>query len=86
MDQFDLLRQKLVNPVADDRVSLSAAHLHNRPGAGGDALNIGEEFLGKLRVAELIKIFHGVRISSHASHSSSPAPVRAEVAIIVALG
>jgi hypothetical protein len=34
MDQFEPIRQQLIEAMAQDRVGLAAADLHHRPGSG----------------------------------------------------
>lgn len=43
VDQFDLLRQELVDSVPDDGVCLSAADLHERPRPGDDGVDVVEQ-------------------------------------------
>ncbi len=45
-NEFDFARQQLVNPVADDRVRLPAAHLHHHPGLLGRRVDVFDSALG----------------------------------------
>ncbi len=58
MDQLDLGRQQLVDPVADDRVRLPTADLHDRPGPRGDPADLVEQARGQIRVAVLVQVLH----------------------------
>jgi hypothetical protein len=58
MHQLNLRRQKLVDPVFDNRVRLSAANFHDGPrtrGDGGDRLS---QFLSGNRVPILVLELH----------------------------
>ena len=52
-------REELVDAVADDRVGLAAAYLHEGPRPRRDGANLVEQAPGKLGVAKLVQVFHG---------------------------
>ena len=59
VDQLDRGGEELVDAVAEDGVGLSAADLHDCPGAGGLRVDFGEELLCDGGVAEFVQVFHG---------------------------
>ena len=64
------LGQELVDAVADDRVRLAAADLHDRPGPGRGGLDLGEEPAREGRVLELVEVLHGTSVSDGRARSS----------------
>lgn len=58
VDQLDLVRKQLVDAVADDRVRLAAADLHQRPRAGDRAPDLVKQALGDLGITEFVEVLH----------------------------
>lgn len=78
MDELDLGREHLVEAVAQDRVGLTAADLHDHVRARGGAADLIDERRGRVGVAIFVEVLHGsdspssrkssqVRIASSAS-------------------
>ncbi len=61
MNQLDARRQDLVDAVADDRVRLPAADLHDGPRPRRDAVDVLGDPLRDLAVAKLVEVLHGGR-------------------------
>ena len=59
VDQRDLRRQHLIQPVADDRVRLPAANLHDVPRPGGRRANGGGQASNGFGVAVFVEVFQG---------------------------
>jgi hypothetical protein len=70
VDHPHALRQRLVDPLLDERVRLAAADLHQRPGLGGDAVDLVDQLAGELRVAVLVDVLHALT----AGGCAGPAP------------
>ena len=58
VDHLDLVGQQLVDAVADDRMGLAAADLHDRPAAGGGLMDLVEQSAGEIGVAEFVEVLH----------------------------
>src|SRR5690606_22777818 len=75
--QFELVGQQLVDALADQRVGLAAAHLHDRPRPGDRGRQPLGQAPGDRGVVVLVAVLHRGPSSSSSVISSSNAQVRA---------
>src|SRR5579864_2046373 len=56
--EFDFFRQKIVEPVLNNRVGLAAANLHERPGPCYSAPDFRDQLLSDSMVAVFVDVLH----------------------------
>src|SRR5690606_14109432 len=71
-DELDLLGQEPIDAVADDRVRLPAADLHDDPGPRDRRPDALEQARGDIRIAILVQVSHGSCPSSSANSAVCP--------------
>ena len=69
MDQLQLLRQQLIEAMAQDRMGLAAADLHQRPGPGDLPPQLSCQLMHQLRPAEAAGPAHRLGASWGCSHT-----------------
>ncbi len=71
MHQLYGIWQQLINAVAQNRMGLSAADLHNGPVTGGGSADLPKQLPGKLGVTVFVDIFHLALIYSNSTVGGS---------------